>query len=365
MYDPIFGITNAKFYSQLNTTTTSVRFGTNPVFDSAFLYLPYKSTYGDTLTNMTLHVYPLTESIYDSIHSYSNKSVAYDHDHQLGEITFQPRPHDSAYFNNTTQIPMVRVPINSYFGNAMLAADTTSLNDNAGFVKYFKGICIVSDQQETPGKGAIISFNAPSSYSVLRMYYHNSSDTSLNYTFAIATGCQRFQNYSHDYTTAIPQLRQQLQGDSTLGQQFLFAQGMSGAKIRINFPFISKWASKDKILINDAQLILGNASVSPVFTNPTQLALRGVGEGGSTSPFTTIDESEGTSYFDGVYNENSQTYRFRLTRYIQQILQGKVNTHGLHLLIPSASYVGTRLVLNGTKSPQTNLKLYIRYTKLN
>ncbi len=364
MNDPIFGITNATFYSQLYTTTTSVRFGTSPVFDSAFLYLPYKTSYGDTLSNMTLHVYPLTESILDSVHSYSNKSVSYDQNNPLGEVTFQPRPHDSAYYNGSKQAAILRIPISSYFGNSILQADTTSLNTAVAFVKYFKGICIVADQQNNPGKGSIITFSVPSSYSVLQMYYHNTEDTT-SYTFAITTGCSRFQNYSHNgYSEAIPTLKQQLKGDTLLGKQFLFAQGMAGAKIHIKFPYINKWADKDKILVNDAQLILGNSSTSGVFTNPSSLTLRGVGEAGTTSPYSVVDETESSTYFDGTFNTTSNTYRFRLTRYIQQLLQGKVNTNGLHLIIPSASYVGTRLILNGTSSPQSDMKLYIRYTKL-
>ena len=341
-----------------------MRFGTSPVFDSAFLYLPYKTSYGDTLSNMTLHVYPLTESILDSVHSYSNKSVSYDQNNPLGEVTFQPRPHDSAYYNGSKQAAILRIPISSYFGNSILQADTTSLNTAVAFVKYFKGICIVADQQNNPGKGSIITFSVPSSYSVLQMYYHNTEDTT-SYTFAITTGCSRFQNYSHNgYSEAIPTLKQQLKGDTLLGKQFLFAQGMAGAKIHIKFPYINKWADKDKILVNDAQLILGNSSTSGVFTNPSSLTLRGVGEAGTTSPYSVVDETESSTYFDGTFNTTSNTYRFRLTRYIQQLLQGKVNTNGLHLIIPSASYVGTRLILNGTSSPQSDMKLYIRYTKL-
>ena len=145
MYDPIFGRTTATFYSQAITTTARVRFGTNPVFDSAFLYLPYKAAYGDTLSNMTLHVYQLTESILDSVHSYSNKTVSYNTVDPLGEITFQPRPHDSSYYEGAKHIPMLRIPINSTFGNYILAADTTSLNTVAGFVGH--GIIYFSSLQ--------------------------------------------------------------------------------------------------------------------------------------------------------------------------------------------------------------------------
>jgi len=365
MYDPIFGRTTANFYSQVFITTTRVRFGTNPVFDSAYFYLPYKSAYGDTLSNMTFRVYALTEDIVDSLKYYSNNTLGYDVSKPLGEITFQPKPSDSSFYDGSKHAPFLRIPINANFGNYILnAEDTTYLNNNAEFVKFFKGICVVAEPQNMQGKGSIITFNMPSDYSRIVMYYHNTEDT-LNYSFAISSACSKFQNYDHHgYAEAIPMLKQQLEGDISLGQQFLFAQGMGGIKIKLEFPYLSKWFESEKVLINDAQLILGNASVSDVFTNPSTITLRGVGAGGTTSPFAIADEDEGESYFDGTYNASSNSYRFRLTRHIQQILTGKANNNGLHLIIPSASYFGTRLVLNGTSSPQSDLKLYLRYSRV-
>jgi hypothetical protein len=222
----------------------------------------------------------------------------------------------------------------------------------------------VAEPQNMQGKGSIITFSMPSDYSRIVMYYHNTEDT-LNYSFAISSACSMFQNYNHHgYAEAIPMLKQQLEGNISLGQQFLFAQGMGGIKIKLEFPYLSKWFESEKVLINDAQLILGNASVSDVFTNPSTITVRGVGEGGTTSPFAIADEGEGETYFDGYYNASSNSYRFRLTRHIQQVLTGKANDNGLHLIIPSASYVGTRLVLNGTSSPQSDLKLYLRYSRV-
>lgn len=367
MYDPIFGRTNATFYSEVITSITRTRFGTSPVFDSAYLYLPYKTSYGDTISNTTYHVYPLTESILDSVHSYSNKSVGYDVNNLLGEITFQPKPHDSSYYNGTKNRPMLRIPINSKFGNYVLAADTTSLNTPSAFTEYFKGISIVADQQNTTGKGAIVSYDLSTVYSYIKMYYHNPGDTVKVYNFNLntSTSCTHFQNYSHNgYAEAIPILKQQLAGNTSLGQQFLFAQGLGGIKIKIEFPYLKQSFDPKKTVLNDVQLILGNASTSDVFKNPTYVLLRAVGENGTTSPNTIVDENEGAGYFDGTYDKGSNSYRFHLTRFVQQLLLGQVNNNGLHLIIPSSEYNGARLVLNGTSSEQSDLKLYLRYTKL-
>ncbi len=366
MYDPIFGRTTANFYTQVFLSRNKTDFGSDPVFDSAYLYMPYKESYGDTLSNMTLHVYSLTESV-DSLHSYSNTTLNYDNTKPIGEITFQPKPHDSTFYNGFKQAPMLRIPINSEFGNYVLhPEDTASLTDNIQFVKFFKGICIIAEPQNSAGKGSILTFSMPSDYSRIVMYYHNlSNDTVRLYTFSITTDCSRFQNYDHNgYAEAIPMLRQQLAGNTSLGQDFLFAQGMGGVKIKIEFPNLDKWFENDKIVVNDAQLMLGNASLSDVFRYPSQITLRGVGEAGTTSPYPIVDENESSIYFGGYYSEITNSYRFRISRYIQQVISGKTNNKGLHLIIPGASYLGNRLILNGTSSPQSDLKLYLRYTKL-
>jgi hypothetical protein len=365
MYDPIFGKTTASFYTQI-FLSAKVRFGPNPVFDSAFLYLPYKSSYGDTMSNMTLHVYALTESILDSVQNYSTSTVGYNQSSPLGQFTFQPRPHDTTYSNGKKLYGTLRIPLNANFGNAVMnPPDTSYLNSNTKFVEYFKGITVMADQQNTKGAGAIISYSVPADLSKIVMYYHSDEDTT-SFTFSISTGCNRFQNYDHNgYAEAMPSLRQQLQGDTTLGQQFLFAQGLAGSKIKIVFPYLNKWIPSDKIVINDAQLIFGNGSVSSLFTNPGYLYLRTAGAGGSTNPGDIVDLSEGSAYFDGTYKSSSNSYRFRITRYIQQVLTGEQSNFGLHLIIPSAEYNASRLVLNGTSSPQSDVKLYVRYTKIN
>lgn len=367
MYDPIFGKTNAALYTQIRTTTSRVRFGTNPVFDSAYLMLPMQGrSFGDTLTNMTYKVYELSESIIDSVHAYSNSKVTYNQSDLLGQITIQPRPHDSTYYNGKKRAPMLRIPIGVKFGNKILSiSDTNTLNTATDFVKYFKGICIVAESQTSPGSGSIITTKVAVEESRLLMYYHNTADT-LTYSFAINSDCSRFNSYTHDnYDGSIPQLKQQLAGDTLLGKEFLFLQGMGGVKVKIKFPYLKDWFNNDKVVINDAQLVLTNASTSDVFLNPQSLTLRAVGETGSTSPFSIIDESDPQGYFDGVYNPSTRTYRFNLKRYVQQVMTGAIdNRNGLYLVIPSASYTGARLVLHGTDSPESDIKLYLRFTKL-
>lgn len=362
MYDPVFGKTSAEWYSQIRLVDEPTDFGTHPVFDSAFLYLPFNNSYGDTLSNMTLKVFELTEGIVDSVHNYSNKTIAYDDEFPLGQITFTPKPHDSTYYNGYKHTPVLRIKLNSRFGNKILNADTTDLADNESFLEYFKGIGIVADQVNDPGKGAILKLTVSAVSSYIDLYYHNDLDTSI-YSFEFNSECKRFNRFNHNgYQEASPLLQQQLSGDTTLGGQFLFLQAMGGVRIKLKFPNLVNWKNKDHILINDAQLIFSNAMPSTTFPAPSAISVYPVASDGSLYPYQLPDADEGTSFFDGTYNTTQGTYRFRLTHYVQQILNGKQKDYGLFMVVPTASLVSSRLVLSGTHAPTSGLKLYIKYT---
>lgn len=362
MNDPIFGKTDAEWYSQIRLAEEPTEFGTDPVFDSAFLIMPYSDAYGDTLSNMTVKVYSLTEDIIDSVHIYSNHSVTYDMNSPLGELTFTPRANDSSYYNGSTQAPALRIPLNQTFGQKMLLADTSYLATNDEFLTYFKGIALIANPQNGIGKGAMLKLTVSAGSSKILMYYHNSTDTT-SYTFGINSDCSRFNHFDHKgYSNASPLLSQQIEGDSAIGGQFLFVQTMGGIRVKLKFPSLKQWSNNQKILINDAQLIMKDALPSNVFTPPASLFLYPVASDGTLYPYQLPDADEGTTYFDGSYNSDNGTYRFRLSHYVQQVLNGDQTDYGLFLVIPAASVNSSRLVLAGPKNPEGAIKMYIKYT---
>ncbi len=366
MNDPVFGQTNATYYSQLRLVDEGSDYGTSPVFDSAYLALPYYGAYGDTMSNMTLRVYELTQQLiqYDTMYSFN--TATYDESKLLGSITFVPRPHDSVMVNGKKVAPQVRIPLNTAFGQRMLSVPVDSLADNESFLNTFYGFCIVAEKQETPGKGAILYLKAPSTSSTVTMYYHNTEDTTTAY-FIISSYSARFGNYDHaGYTTASPLLQQQLAGDTSSGDQYVFLQSMGGVRARLHFPSLSHWQNTNKkYIVNDAQLILTESSPGSQYKPPTNLTLRLVDDDNISIGSYTPDESlETASYFDGYYNSTDHTYRFRLSRYVQQIMTGEIENNGLYLIISGGAVNANRIVLNGPGNPYGKLKLFIKVTEV-
>jgi hypothetical protein len=365
MNDPVFGQTNATYYSQLRLVDEGSDYGTDPVFDSAYLALPYYGAYGDTMSNMTLHVYELTQQLILSDTMYSFNTATFDESKLLGSLTFVPRPNDSVMVNGSKVVPQIRIPLTKYFGERMLSISTDSLVDNESFLNTFYGIAIVAEKQETPGKGAILYFTAPSTSSLVTMYYHNTEDTTTAY-FIISSYSSRFGNYDHaGYTTASPFVQQQLAGDTSSGDQYVFLQSMGGMRARLRFPSLSQWQNNKKYIVNDAQLIFTEASPGSQYTPPANLTLRLVDDDNISIGTYTPDESlETTSYFDGYYNETDHTYRFRLSRYVQQLMTGEIENNGLYLIVSGGAVNANRLILNGPKNPYGRMKLFVKFTEL-
>lgn len=367
IYDPVFGKTSGTLYTQVQLTDSVPAFGTSAVCDSMILVLPYASLFGDSTALQTFSVYELTESLaLDSVYL-SSMHAEYNVASLLAQKTFRPRVKDSvtvALPKVHKIAPMLRLKFNNALGARILAASANELRNNANFMQFFKGFAVVANEQNTPGKGSLVSFDLGSGYTSLRMYYHNTQDTTV-YDFRMGTAAARFNQYNHfGHTNAAADFKAQLSGDTTLGLQKLYIQALGGTKIKLRFPYLKKWASTQKISINEAQLVVKNADPSGAYVAPSLLGLRVILKGGLLG-VTTDEIVEGTSFFDGTYN-SAKSYRFRISRYIQQLLNPKTDHYGLYLFVPNSIAATTRynrLVLDGTNKQLTgHMKLEIRYT---
>jgi len=292
--------------------------------------------------------------------------VAYDLGSLLAQKTFLPRVNDSVVIDTATKlkiIPQLRLNFNTELGTRFLNAPAADRLTNEAFINYFKGIAITTDEENTPGAGSLVSFYLQNTYSRLRMYYHNSADTTV-FDFTIGTACAHFNQYNHfGHANASPDFKAQLNGDTTLGQQKLYIQALGGTKIKLHFPNLKKWASNKKIAINEAQLIMTNADATAPYTSPSQLSMRVLYKDGTITYLVDELDVLGAGYYDGFYKPSAKTYRFRISRYIQQLLIPATDNSGLYLFVPGAGISANRLVLNGTnKAIPGHIKLAITYT---
>lgn len=360
--DPIFGLTNAGAYTQFKLTTTAVSFGNNPVCDSVVLSLAYQGFYGDTSTTMTLNVFEITDDMDIDKNYYSNDILGV-FKYNLANVSFKPNFKDSVQVGSVKYAPHLRVKLKKSIGQKFInASGSSDLADNTNFLKFFKGLYI-STKQVSSG-GAILYFNFLSSISKLSLYYHNDEDTAA-YNFIIDPTCARYNSFDHKkFSSADPLLKQQISGDTILGDSILYVQAMAGTKIKIKFPDILGLNNLGKIAINKAELVVKvDENTIGSYSPPEKLILSKINSDGTLSFLT--DYAYGDAYYGGSYSSTTKEYRFNIGQHVQDaLLKGSFEDKGLYLVVSGGAVKSNRAVLKGNKTSQDNLRLEIIYTKI-
>lgn len=366
-FDQVFGSSTASIYTQIRLSTTSIDFGENPVLDSIILSFEYTGNYyGDTSYTQNFRVIRISDN--DSI---SVDSLYYSNQHlelaeELASVYIQPSPTDSLIVDTLKYKAQLRIPLSEEFGESILnAGDALTSNDN--FMRFLRGVYVTSEQIHWGG--AIMYFDLVSVNSRMTIYYSNDEENSLSYPFTISAGNARFMNFEHyNYDNAGTAFKAQvLNGDTALGDHMLFIQSMAGVKVRFKFPHIKDWVVNNKIAINEARLVINDFYPGIDFTAPGELTiLKSNGDG--TAAFIP-DQFEGADYYGGQYDAEKGQYYFRISRYLQFLLDDEGKDYGLELVVSGGSLMPNRAVLIGPNpnpvvDPAKRFNLNLIYTDL-
>jgi len=364
-FDPIFGTSAAGYYVQFRLSNSNVAFGTNAVVDSIVLALAYSGGYyGDITTVQSADVFEVEETflIDSSYYSFDRLNCSST---DLYTNSFLPKPNDSVHIGTNVYAPHLRLRLdNSLAQKFITASGTSDLANDPNFLLFFKGLYIVADPAYV--NGAMLYFNLLSSASKLTLYYHNDEHDSLSYDFLINENSARVNTFDHfGYSGANHDFQMQIAGDTALGEQNLFLQGMCGVKTFLRFPDLKPLLNDGNVVVNKAELIITpNASMLNTYAQPDRLTLSKINADGSLSFLP--DQYYGTDYFGGSYNSTTGEYRFNIATYIQYLIRfDEYAGQGLYLALAGSAINGSRLAINGPGKESSNLRLEISYTKLN
>lgn len=366
--DPVFGNTTASVYLQFMLENADHSFGPNPKLDSVILHLLYADSYGDTNTMQTMRAYELLEDIYvDSVY-YSNIDLDIG-SVDFADFDFVPHLSDSTILDGDTLAPMLRVNLtaNPELGEKLLKASVDDMASNEAFQAYFKGLFITTDAVSEGG--SIVSYNILSNYSEMLLYYSNDDQDSLRFDYMISLLNATINKYDHNFETGNADFKQQvLYGDTTLASQNFYVQGVSGVATIIKIPNMKEWNKLGPVAINEAKLILSGSESDPLWGAPSKLSMAEIQDDGTFDYL--VDQSEELEvYFGGSYVESTNSYTFRITRYIQALIDDPdKKDNGLYLINTGASVFPNRFIFDGfapAADTARRIKLEILYTQLN
>ena len=372
MNDPIFGLSQAGFCTQFHLSAEGQSFGDNPVMDSLVLQLSLSGYYGDTMAWQTVHAYVLTDSL-SFYEDYNNLSeIPYDPIDQANGFQFCPRPKTTTHVVGTDTInnAIIRIPLSAELGNYLMNLDPEAYSEPDLFKELFKGLRLECSPVTGDGNVSYINLTA-NTITQLQLYYHNQNmpNNLMRYNFYVTSSDTYFNQITHDYSMGESEfVSQVVEGDTAKGQQKLYLQTMGGVRAKLVFPEIPHWQDTCEgghIVINDAKLIIPAAiEDSSVYTKPHTMVLVGLNADGTT--YILPDYLEGSSYIGGTYNANTNTITFRISEYLQNLVQNKKENLGISLGINGAAYNSQRIVVNGPEAQQgERMRLSITYSIVN
>ena len=354
--DPTFGIANASIYTQVNLAGTPA-FGTNPIADSLVLVLGYNSIYGDSSEAQSVNVYHLTSDMSIDSTYYSYSTFAYDPT-SVGSTTYLPSLKNVVLDSDTATklAPHLRIKLDNSLADLILSQNGLStLNSNAEWLAFFKGLKIEAGSSVTSGKGAVSALNFFNS--TMTLYFHNDT-VPKKYNFSLVNA--RVNNFTHNLAGSV--VEPYVNTGTT--DSLCFVQGMAGVKTKISMPHLKHFNDLGSIVVNKAELyITAQSNVPALYPVPSRLFLTTKSDAGSI--LFPIDYYESSGYFGGDYNTSTNAYVFNIARQVQGILDGTYSSTDFYLVVASAGVVPNRVVIGSSTNADYKLKLSVYYTKIN
>lgn len=372
--DPYFGITQAGFATQFHLPTRDVHFDGNPVLDSVVLVISYRGFYGDTNSAVNFKVYELDQDLFaDSTY------------YQFSSFRTKPKPINSnpyTYYQTRISTPIMssedttmaqfRIKLSTSWGQKKIfdKSGQNEISDNVNLKNYFKGLYITAEDAIGLGHMVYLGINE-STVSGIYFYYHTGT---VNSTFRLLVEktCARANHFNHnEYNGAISAIQNQVNNNQTsLGANQLYLHPGGGINTYIKFPSVKEQFKGRRVVINRAELVITNVIPNTKgFYVPQKLTL--AKNSGTGSYLFTPDDAitEGDDYFGGAFNSATNEYRFRITRYIQEMINSDNPDYGLTVFISGRAVVSNRLIFMGYRKGLVAgrlkpLRLELSYTYL-
>mgnify|MGYP001249401429 FL=1 len=329
--DPIFGENSAEFITQILLSANNNIIGENPEVDSVILSYSYSGYYGELEDFSSVNVQEIDFDIFKDSVYYSN-SFNLENTNSLVNTFAIKKENES---------PFLKISLKNTFGQKILDFGETTLQDNDAFLQNFRGLHVTANSQNT-----ILYLNPSGLNTKLVIYYHNSSQDSLELEFQL------------DNNTARVNLFNDKSDFSLLNDQsYKYIQSMAGYKLLVN---INGLDSIKKVLsgksINKATMTFTIADDSQIDYPAHEKLLLVRLDDEDRNIFLTDYIIEGESYFGGILQDGE--YNFNITRYLYQLINNNSYTNKLYLLPTGSTVNANRSILNN------DVQLTIHFSEL-
>lgn len=341
---PGFSQVTAGLVTQLRLSATDISFGVNPVADSMFLQLRYTGDAYGRLFPQDLSVQPLSDSLSLDSNYFSNFMVETTGDEWVengaGPWAFEPT--SDIYVGDDTLAPQLRLPLTLDAAQSILDLDSNAFDNNSAWFDIVPGIAI----QHAGGGHGIAALDINSGLSVMRLHYHNDSDTAF-YDFLISPLSARVNVFKHHFTQDLANFNSPDVTELS-GAVRSHVVAASGCKTRVTFPHLAALVDST----GPSPTILKAELTVPVESdwglkpgNPQdQLFVFLEREDGT---FGSTPDQNAPIPIGGEYDATQNAYVFNMTSTVHQYVQGDLVGRNLYLVSNRAGISVAGVVLHG------------------
>ena len=344
MHLPGFSQVTAGLVTQLRLSATDINFGINPVADSMFLQLRYTGDAYGRLLPQDLSVQPLSDSLSLDSNYFSNFNVETTGDEWVengaGPWAFEPT--SDIYVGDDTLAPQLRLPLTLDAAQSILDLDSNAFDNNSAWFDFVPGIAI----QHAGGGHGIAALDINSGLSVMRLHYHNDSDTAF-YDFLISPLSARVNVFKHHFTQDLANFNNPDVTELS-GAVRSHVVAASGCKTRVTFPHLAALVDST----GPSPTILKAELTVPVESdwglkpgNPQdQLFVFLEREDGT---FGSTPDQNAPIPIGGEYDATQNAYVFNMTSTVHQYVQGDLVGRNVYLVSNRAGISVAGVVLHG------------------
>jgi Domain of unknown function (DUF4270) len=330
IYDEYFGSTYCDFVTQLRLMSAWPA----KIFqiDSVFLTFMPSGISGDTAATHYLRLYETGTLLTDTTDFYSAQDP--DTIKYLGEYQMPVLKADSTY----------SIRLHNWVGEHLLR-DTAEFRPASNFYKtFFKGLYfgIVS-----PTNPVLMEMTAKEDPMGITIFYHDTADVKFSYSFVATDRAVNYNRFTHDRTTADPG-KQILHVNDLVADTSAFLQTYHGVYVKLDLPSLEAFRAIDRIAVNKARII------APVHIDdgnyleknmPRQIYVRYRNSEGEEQ--VVPDLIHDVSFMDGTYHTDKDSYQFNITTFVQQYLDGEIDTPSVELFFPLSAEQNVIFGANG------------------
>ncbi len=354
--DPVFGLVDAGFYTQITLSGFSPDFGNfnEIIMDSCVLAFEFGGYYGE-ISEQLFEVYEVTDELTRDSTYYHYSSAAIDVQQLVptanNEGLITPNPLTSAIVGDDTLNPQLRIPMDTTWARDLLVLASNSADDES-FLAGMNGLNVrVNNGAQSANEGGIFYLTSTTSASKLTVYYTINGEQQ-EFDFLISNSGIDFNRVIFDYASTPVE---QVINDSTLGQDIYYAQSFV-TRAKVDFPTLNNLP--EDIIIHEATLELPLSYFTGDKLYPSS----------EVSVSAELFEGDDTKYIidpNIPFSQTSKSYKVDLRSYVQNVLNGEVQNKGLFIAPRLFNTTTERIIFNGPntlnkKAPRLN----IVYTKL-